>query len=325
MRQLLAFSLPLGFALLPLASASGEPRLITLSEAETARYVQLAWSAPGIPIPVSLSPVENLSLRENSHPGARDGEDAVESGDVPLAALDALWHQQVEDSGVLAQVGGGARYRLDLDIVTYQPRYASSSAGWWGDTLEWTKASMGVGSGDASVAAVRLHAYDANATHPMLEVEVRGGLRACALADFGPTTKTGGPEDAFLNNYGHTAIGQTVYALMNRALAELVGNLAPTHPYGQVVSVARGEVIVSLDNAEVGERVRLLYPDNQPYAIGDLLITGGEPGRYRAIPRDLPVNAIIPGDTVVSERPGSSAVYTPLGPTTSHCASTTQT
>lgn len=317
----------LGLGLAAVTSVNAEPRLITLSEAETARYVQLSWSAPGIPVPVSLSPVENLSLRESSHPQSRQdaSDEAVESGDVPISALDALWRQQVDNSGVFEQVGGSGRYRLDLDIVAYHPRYASDSTGWWGDTLEWTKASMGVGSGDASVAAVRLHAYDANATHPMLEVEVRGGLRACALADFGPTTKTGGPEDAFLNNYGHTAIGQTVYALMNRALAELVGNLAPTHPYGQVVSVARGEVIVSLDNADVGERVRLLYPDNQPYAIGDLLITGGEPGRYRAIPRDLPVNAIIPGDTVVSERPGSSAVYTPLGPTTSHCASTTQT
>lgn len=315
--RLFAFGLAC-FLSSPGAPLAGESRLLDLTGAETARHVHLSWSRPGTPTPVALDPVENLSLRASAvHQDARDGqEDAAERGAVPLNALDALWAQMVQDSGLFVLDERVPRYRLSLTVTDYRPRYASDSAGWLGSGLEWSKAFLGLGDTEASQASLRLFVYDAGAASPSLSLELRGGLRPCETVDFAPATKAGSEADAFLNTYARTPIGQTVHALMNRALAELSTRVAPDRPHGRVLAAERGEVWLDLEAAETGETVQLLHPAERPYPIGRLVVTGGEPGRYRATPRDLPVAAIVAGDTVVRERLSPSAVYTslPAGP-----------
>ncbi|MBI2381655.1 MAG: hypothetical protein HYV16_12970 [Gammaproteobacteria bacterium] len=306
---------------LPAYGQSGQ--LISMPPPETAQFVQLAWSGTGTPIPVRLAPLVNLSARDTGQPeSARDGlSQAAERGDVPLAALDALWRQQVAASGLLKPVevrdGIAPRYDLRLAVVDYAPQYASGFGGWFGSAWEWSKSQLHLGSATAR-AGLRLHLYEAGREAPMLALELRGGLRDCDVQDFAPLAQAGGEADAFLNTWGRTTIGQTLHALMNRGLAELARALKPARPGGTVIAVGRGEVWVDLRSALPGERLQARHRDDQR-PLGELSIADGEPGRYRALPRDLPASALVPGDALVQLDAPAQNSYRSLSREASRC------
>lgn len=315
-----------GFSL-PAWAQSGQ--LVNMPPPETARFVQLAWSGSGTPVPVSLAPLANLSARDTAEPaGAGDGlGQAAERGAVPTAALDALWRQLVAGSGLLRPVdirdGIAPRYELRLAVAEYAPRYASDFGGWFGSAWEWSKSRLHLGS-EAARASLRLHLHEAGQPAPLLSLELRGALRDCDIQDFAPLARAGTAEDGFLNTWSRTAIGQTVHALMNRGLAELAARLKPARPGGTVVGVERDAVILALASALPGERVQVRHRDDQR-PLGELTVSGGEPGRYLALPRDLPAAAIVPGDALVQLDAPAQNSYRSLSTEASRCEAPPET
>lgn len=292
-----------------------------LTALEAQRYIQLRWSSPHLPVAVELPPTQNLSPRPSAPLAAATQGLEAERGHVPLAAIDALWQQLLRSSGVYAP-GEPARYRITLAITDYQPRYASATTGWLGHSLEWSKELLGIGDEEPSRAAIRVELYEPGETVPLKSLNLRAALRECETLRPVSLSSTGAAVDPFLNTYSRSAIGQVMLALLNKALTELVGDAGPVRAHGLVSQVARGELTLALDEADIGEELSVIHPASPaspPYPVGKIRITGGTAGRYLAVPIDLALHAIVVGDRVRRERIAPATVYSSMPGSPGYC------
>lgn len=314
------------------ASADSPDSFKPLRQSEWPLWAQAQWQyQPQQPAPVYLS-VRNRTRLETDDALLNQATrlEDVESGGVPLHHIDQWLRHTLHSTGnFVFSSNPDERFRIDIDIVDYQPLYtAEGQASSWRDTKSTLNRWYEAWQDPALRTQVGFHVYwqDRQLT------EVRSFstyVEARACEHFrGAAAQPEFINSPFSEHFRRSLIGQTTTALMNRVVYWL-NEQQPLKEHFYPVQAVRGdrlEFAIEPSPWRVGDIVDIYHRDDPLRQLGKAQIIRQQDRRIFAQPITMSAGSVTTGDLIKHYAPPTDALLIPSRmAAANHCSAQAET